>query len=165
MEGDKGLEHRTMAKGEIKVIATNRKARHEYFLEDSYEAGLSLRGSEIKSIRAGQVSLKEAHVEVDGEEAWLVNAHIAPYELAGQFNHEPRRRRRLLLHKREIHRLYDAVRQKGYTIIPLRLYLTGGKAKLEIALARGKRKYDKRKEISKRDAARDIERALARRRR
>ena len=152
-----------MSKEDIKVIATNRKARHEFFLEDSYEAGLSLLGSEIKSIRAGQVSLKEAHVEIDGEQAWLVNAHIAPYESAGRFNHEPRRRRRLLLHKREIHRLYDRVRQKGYTIVALRLYLKSGKAKLEIALARGKRKYDKRKEISERDAARDVERALARR--
>jgi SsrA-binding protein len=152
-----------MSKDEFKVVATNRKARHEYFLEDTYEAGLSLRGTEIKSIRAGQVSLKEAHIEVDGSNAWLVNAHIAPYQFAGQFNHEPRRRRRLLLHKREIHRLYDRVRQKGYTIVPLRLYLKRGKAKLEIALAKGKRKYDKRKEISKRDAARDIDRELARR--
>jgi SsrA-binding protein len=147
----------------LKVIATNRKASHEYFLEDKYEAGLSLRGTEIKSIRSGQVSLKEAHIEVDGSEAWLVNAHIAPYESAGQFNHEPRRRRRLLLHKREIQRLFARVRQKGYTIVPLRLYLKEGKAKLEIALAKGKRKYDKRKEISKRDAARDVEREIARR--
>jgi len=152
-----------MSKDDFKVVATNRKARHEYFLEDTYEAGLSLRGTEIKSIRAGQVSLKEAHIEVDGSEAWLVNAHIAPYQLAGQFNHEPRRRRRLLLHKREINRLYDRVRQKGYTIVPLRLYLKRGKAKLEIALARGKRKYDKRKEILERDVARDVDRELARR--
>jgi SsrA-binding protein len=148
---------------DIKVIATNRKARHDFFLEDRFEAGLSLRGTEIKSIRAGQVSLKEAHIEVDGSEAWLVNAHIAPYESAGQFNHEPKRRRRLLLHKREIQKLFDRVRQKGYTVVPLRLYLKHGKAKLEIALAKGKRKYDKRKEISKRDAEREIERTLARR--
>lgn len=152
-----------MSKEDFKVISTNRKARHDYFLEDTFEAGLSLRGSEIKSIRAGQVSLKESHIEVDGSEAWLVNAHIAPYESAGQFNHEPRRRRRLLLHKREIHRLFDRVRQKGYTIVPLRLYIKRGKAKLEIALAKGKRQYDKRKEITKRDAARDVERELARR--
>ena len=152
-----------MKSDEFKVIATNRKARHEYFLEDVMEAGISLRGSEIKSIRLGQISLKEAHVEVDGTEAWLVNAHIAAYESAGQFNHEPRRRRRLLLHKREIGKLYDRVRQKGYTVVPLRLYLKQGKAKLEIALARGKRKYDKRSEMSKRDASRDIERALSRR--
>jgi SsrA-binding protein len=152
-----------MSKEDFKVISTNRKARHDYFLEDTFEAGLSLRGTEIKSIRAGQVSLKESHIEVDGSEAWLVNAHIAPYESAGQFNHEPRRRRRLLLHKREIHRLFDRVRQKGYTIVPLRLYIKRGKAKLEIALAKGKRQYDKRKEITKRDAAREVERELARR--
>jgi len=152
-----------MKSDEFKVIATNRKARHEYFLEDALEAGISLRGSEIKSIRLGQVSLKEAHVEIDGTEAWLVNAHIAAYESAGQFNHEPRRRRRLLLHKREIRKLYDRVRQKGYTVVPLRLYLKRGKAKVEIALARGKRKFDKRTEMSKRDASRDIERALSRR--
>ena len=150
---------------EFKVVVTNRKAKHDYFLEDIFEAGLSLRGTEIKSIRAGQVSLKEAHVETDGSQAWLVNAHIAPYESAGQFNHDPRRRRKLLLHKREIRRLFDRVRQRGYTIVPLRLYLKRGKAKLEIALAKGKRQYDKRKEISKRDAARDVERALARRNR
>jgi SsrA-binding protein len=152
-----------MKSDEYKVVATNRKAKHEYFLEDKFEAGLSLLGTEIKSIRAGQVSLKEAHIEVDGSQAWLVNAHIAPYELAGQFNHEPRRRRRLLLHKREIQKLFDRVRQKGFTIVPLRLYIKRGKAKIEIALAKGKRKYDKRKEISKRDAARDVERELARR--
>ncbi len=152
-----------MSKEDFKVISTNRKARHDYFLEDTFEAGLSLRGTEIKSIRAGQVSLKESHIEVDGSEAWLVNAHIAAYESAGQFNHEPRRRRRLLLHKREIHRLFDRVRQKGYTIVPLRLYIKRGKAKLEIALAKGKRQYDKRKEITKRDAAREVERELARR--
>ena len=151
-----------MKSDDIKVVATNRKARHDYFLEDSIEAGLSLRGTEIKSIRAGQISLKEAHVEVDASGAWLVNAHVAPYESAGQFNHEPRRRRRLLLHKREIRKLNDRVRQKGYTIVPLRLYIKRGKAKIEIALARGKRKYDKRTEISKRDAIRDVERALAR---
>lgn len=154
-----------MPSDEIKIIATNRKARHNFFIEDPLEAGLSLRGTEIKSIRAGQVSLKEAYIEVNGSEAWLVNAHIAPYESAAQFNHDPRRRRKLLLHKREISRLFDRVRQKGYTVVPLRLYLKRGRAKLEIALARGKRKYDKRAEISKRDAARDIERAMARRRR
>ena len=151
-----------MKSDDMKVIATNRKARHDYFLEDSIEAGLSLHGTEIKSIRLGQVSLKEAHIEVDGSNAWLVNAHVAPYESAGQFNHEPRRRRRLLLHKREIRKLSDSVRQKGYTVVPLRLYIKRGKAKIEIALGKGKRKFDKRAEISKRDAIRDVERALAR---
>ena len=114
-------------------------------------------------MRAGQISLKEAHVEVDGEEAWLVDAHIAPYQAAGTFNHDPRRRRKLLLHKREIQKLHDRVRQRGYTIIPTRMYLRRGIAKVEIALARGKRKFDKRRELAKKAAAREIERALARR--
>ncbi len=146
----------------VKVVARNRKAAHDYHLEDRLEAGIALRGTEIKSIRSGQVSLKEAHVEVDGEQAWLVNAHIAPYQAASTFNHEPRRRRKLLLHKREIQRLYDRVRQRGYTIIPTRMYLRRGRAKLEIALARGKRKYDKRRELAEKAAQRDIDRALAR---
>jgi len=141
----------------VKVVARNRKAAHDYHLEDRLEAGIALRGTEIKSIRSGQVSLKEAHVEVDGEQAWLVNAHIAPYQAASTFNHEPRRRRKLLLH-----RLYDRVRQRGYTIIPTRMELRPGRAKLEIALARGKRKYDKRRELAEKAAQRDIDRALAR---
>ncbi len=144
----------------IKVVATNRKARHDYFLLDTYEAGISLMGSEIKSIRAGQISIKEAYVRVDGEEAWLVDAHIAPYNQASHYNHEPRRPRKLLLHKKEIRRLYDEVRRKGVTIIPVRVYLKGGRAKVEIAVARGKRKYDKRQEIARRDAQREIERHI-----
>jgi len=144
----------------IKVVATNRKARHDYFLLDTYEAGIVLLGSEIKSIRAGQVSIKEAYVRVDGEEAWLVDAHIAPYIQANRYNHDPRRQRKLLLHKKEIQRLYDEVRKKGTTIIPTRVYLKDGRAKVEIASARGKRKYDKRQDIAKRDAQREIERQL-----
>jgi len=147
---------------EPKNIATNRKAAHDYDLEERFEAGIVLTGSEIKSIRARQVSLKEAHVQVDPAGVWLVNAHIAPYDPANQFNHDPRRRRKLLLHKREITRLYDQVRQRGYTIVPTRLYLKSGLAKVEIALARGKRKYDKRRELAKKAAQRDIERALSR---
>jgi SsrA-binding protein len=142
----------------IKVIATNRKARHDYFLEDSHEAGIVLRGSEIKSIRAGQVSIKEAYVRVNNGEAWLVDAHIAPYDQASHYGHEPRRPRKLLLHRKEIDRLWDKVRQKGVTIVPLRIYLKDGRAKVEIAVARGKRKYDKRRTIAKRDAQREIER-------
>ena len=142
----------------IKVIATNRKARHDYFLEDTHEAGMVLQGSEIKSIRAGQVSIKEAYVRVDHGEAWLVDAHIAPYNQASRFSHEPRRPRKLLLHRKEIDRLGDKVRQKGVTIVPLRIYLKDGRAKVEIAVARGKRKYDKRQAIAKRDAQREIER-------
>ena len=144
----------------IITVATNRKARHDYFLEDRYEAGLVLRGTEIKSVRARQVSLKEAYIQTDGEQAWLVNAHIAPYDPASRMNHEPRRRRKLLLHKREIRKLYDGVRQKGYTIVPTSMYIKSGKAKLEIALARGKKQYDKRREIAKRDAEREMARSF-----
>lgn len=146
-----------------KVVATNRKARHEYHLFDQYEAGLVLRGSEIKSIRAGQISIKEAYVQVNEDEAWLIDAHIAPYDQASIYNHEPRRPRKLLLHKRQIRELYDDVRQKGVTIIPLRVYLRDGLAKVEIAVAKGKKLYDKRQTIAKRDAQREIERQLRRR--
>lgn len=153
------------ASSDVKNIATNRKASHDYDLEERFEAGIVLTGSEIKSIRARQVSLKEAHVQIDSNGVWLVNAHIAPYDPANQFNHDPRRRRKLLLHKREISDLYDQVRQRGFTIIPTRLYLKSGLAKVEIALAKGKRKYDKRRELAKKAADRDIERALSRKRR
>ena len=144
----------------IKVVATNRKAKFEYFLIETFEAGMSLQGSEIKSIRAGQISLKEAYVQTDGKEAWLRDAHIAPYEQANRFNHDPVRPRRLLLHKREIRQLWDAVRQKGMTIIPTRVYLKAGRAKVEIALARGKKSYDKREAIKKRDQARENAREM-----
>ena len=146
----------------IKVVATNRKASHEYFLGDRLEAGLELRGTEIKSVRAGQVSLREAYVRIAGREAWLMNAHIAPYNPASMMNHEPKRPRKLLLHRKEILRLSDQVNMRGRTIIPTKMYLLGGRAKLEIAVATGKKKYDKRREIAKRDAAREIERALRR---
>jgi SsrA-binding protein len=148
----------------IKVVATNRKARYDYFLEDELEAGIELKGTEIKSIRAGQVSLKEAYVQTDGRQAWLMGAHIAPYEAASHFNHDPIRPRRLLLHKRQIVRLYNKVRQGGFTIIPIRMYLKSGIAKVEIALAKGKKKYDKRHKIAERDAERKIARELGRRR-
>ena len=144
----------------VKVIATNKKARYEYFLLDTYEAGIELRGSEIKSIRARQVSLAEAYVQVDGEQAYLINAHIAPYELANRFNHDPKRNRRLLLHKKEIRNLWDDVRQKGLTIIPVRMYLKNGRAKLEIAVAKGKKTRDKRQEIQKRDMEREMNRRI-----
>ncbi|MEJ2013716.1 MAG: SsrA-binding protein SmpB [Anaerolineales bacterium] len=154
-----------MAGSDVKTVATNRKASHDYLLEDRFEAGIVLTGSEIKSIRARQVSLKESHVQIDSSGAWLVNAHIAPYDPANQFNHDPRRRRKLLLHRREIDKLYDEVRQRGYTIVPTRLYLKSGLAKVEIALAKGKRKYDKRRELAKKAADREIERALSRKKR
>jgi len=143
-----------------KVVATNRKARHDYFLLETLEAGLVLQGSEIKSIRAGQISLKEAYVRVDGDQAWLVNAHVAPYNPASRENHDPLRDKKLLLHKREIKKLWDEVRQKGTTIIPVRVYLSQGRAKVEIAVAKGKKKYDKRQDLKKRDAQREIDRAL-----
>jgi SsrA-binding protein len=143
----------------IKILATNRKAGFEYFLLEQFEAGLSLQGSEIKSIRAGQVSLSEAYVEiVGGREAWLVECHIAPYEQANRFNHDPKRRRRLLLHKRQIRQMWDEVRQKGVTIVPLKVYLKDGRAKIEIALAKGKKLHDKREAIAQRDQEREMKR-------
>jgi SsrA-binding protein len=146
-----------------KVVASNRRARHEYFILETFEAGIALQGSEIKSIRAGQISLAEAYIRIDGREAWLEDAHIAPYEQASRNNHEPRRPRKLLLHSSEIHRLWNNVRQKGVTIIPLNVYLKDGRAKIEIAIAKGKKLYDKRAEIAKRDSEREIERHLHRR--
>lgn len=146
----------------IKVVATNRKARHDYFLLETYEAGISLLGSEIKSIRAGQVNIRDAYVRIDGEEAWLVDAHIAPYTQANRNNHEPRRPRRLLLHKKEIFNLFENVRKKGVTIIPTKLYLKSGRAKVEIAIAQGKKQYDKRQEIAKREAQKEIDRQFRR---
>jgi SsrA-binding protein len=146
----------------IKIIATNRKAGFEYTLIEKFEAGIELKGSEIKSIRAGQVSIQEAYVDVqNGQQAWLVEAHIAPYEQSGKFfNHEPRRKRRLLLHKKQIRELWNNVRIKGMTIVPTRVYLKDGRAKVEIAIAKGKKAYDKRATIAKRDEARDKERAM-----
>jgi SsrA-binding protein len=141
-----------------KVVATNRKAHFEYFLLEHFEAGIALQGSEIKSIRAGQISLSEAYVQVDGKEAWLINAHVAPYDPASRFNHDPIRPRRLLLHKREIREMWDAVRQKGVTIVPVRVYLKDGRAKLDLAIAKGKKLYDKRNEIAKRDLEREMDR-------
>jgi SsrA-binding protein len=142
----------------VKVLATNRKASHEFFLMESYEAGLVLQGSEIKSIRAGQISLAEAYVQIDNHEAWLMDAHIAPYTQASVYNHEPRRPRKLLLHRTEIRRLWNEVRKKGVTIVPTKVYLKEGRAKIEIAVAKGKRLYDKREAIAKRDMQRDNER-------
>ena len=141
-----------------KIVATNRRARFEYFLLEHYEAGLVLQGSEIKSIRAGQISLAEAYVRLDGHEAWLVDAHIAPYEQASINNHYPRRPRKLLLHRNEIRKLWIDIRQKGVTIIPIKVYLKDGRAKVEIAVAKGKKNYDKRAAIAKRDIERELDR-------
>lgn len=143
-----------------KVLARNRKATFDYEILETFEAGLVLRGSEIKSIRAGQISIKEAYVRTDGRQAWLVNAHIAPYDPASASNHEPLRERKLLLHAKEIDILWDQTQKKGLTIIPLQVYLNNGRAKVEIAVGRGKRKYDKRQKIKEQDAQREIDRAL-----
>lgn len=148
----------TKDKSAIRVIATNRKAYHDYHLEQTFEAGIALTGSEIKSVRAGRVNLRDSFVQIRNGEAWLVDAHIAQYEQASRDNHEPKRDRKLLLHKQEIARLAGRVQEKGYTIVPLRMYLKGNLAKVEIALARGKRLYDKREAIAKRDSEREMER-------
>ena len=144
----------------IKIMARYRKASYDYTLLDTFEAGLVLRGSEIKSIRASQVSIKEAFVRTDGDDAWLVDAHIAHYDPASGENHETTRERKLLLHRKEIDQLWDHMRLKGLTIVPTKLYLKDGRAKIEIAVARGKHNYDKRRDIAKRDAEREMQRAL-----
>ena len=144
----------------IKIVATNRKAYHDFHLDDRYEAGLALKGTEIKSIRAGQVSLSDGYVQPRAGDLWLVNVYIAPYDPAGKYGHDPRRPRKLLLRRYEIDRLISRVQERGYTIIPLRVYLSRGLAKVEIALARGKRQYDKRQAIAKRDTQREIDRAM-----
>ena len=140
------------------VIATNRKAKFEYFLLENFEAGLALKGSEIKSIRARQVSIAEAYIQTDGKEAWLVDAHIAPYDPASRENHDPKRKRRLLLNKREILKIWQEIRQKGLTAIPTELYLNNGLAKVNISLAKGKKLYDKRQDLAKKDFQRELDR-------
>jgi len=146
----------------VKVVATNRKVGFEYFLFERFEAGLALKGSEIKSVRAGQISLAEAYIRVDENQAWLIEAHIAPYIQANRFNHDPKRPRRLLLHRKEIRELWDTVRQKGVTVVPIRVYLKNGRAKLEIAIAKGKKLHDKREAIARRDAEREMDRETKR---
>ena len=148
-----------MTKEEFKIVANNRKAGFEYFLLEKFEAGLSLQGTEVKSLRAGQMSISEAYVDIEnGEQAWLIESHIAPYELGNRFNHDPKRKRRLLLHKKEIRELWNGVKQKGMTIVPTRVYFKSGRAKIEIALAKGKKAYDKRAAIAKRDMEREVKR-------
>jgi len=149
-----------MSDDEFQVIAVNRRARHEYDFKEQVEAGMALLGSEIKSIRAGKVNLAEAYVQVKGGEAWIYDMHISPYTHGGYANHDARRPRKLLMHRGEILNLAGQVAQRGYTIVPLRLYLKRGRAKVEIALAKGRKSYDKRQAIAERDAERDIERAM-----
>jgi SsrA-binding protein len=142
----------------VKVVAVNRRATHDYFIDDRIEAGLVLTGTEIKSIREGRVNLREGYARVHDGEAWLINVHIAPYEHGNRYNHEPLRDRKLLLHRDEINALIGKLRQRGYTLVPLQLYLKHGKAKVELGLARGKHQYDKREAIARREAQREIER-------
>jgi SsrA-binding protein len=145
-----------------KTVAVNRKARHNYLITDTFEAGLVLTGTEIKSIRAGKVNLADAYARVEKGEAWLLNAHIAPFEQGNRYNHEPRRDRKLLLHRTEIDQLMGRAAAKGLTVVPLRLYLNDrGRAKVELALARGKQLHDRRRDIAERQSRRDIERELA----
>jgi len=150
---------------EIKPVASNRKAFHDYEIVDRLEAGISLTGTEIKSLRAGGAHIREAHVRPAGGEMWLYGAHIAPYAAGSYQNHEPVRPRRLLMHKSQIREWSAAMAERGLTIVPLSLYLKDGKAKVEIGLARGRRAYDKRQAIAKRDAEREVQRALRERNR
>jgi SsrA-binding protein len=145
-----------------KTVARNKKALHDYHIVDTYEAGIVLAGPEVKSIRAGKVSLNEAFARVDGNEAWLYGLHISPYDPASRWNVDPTRERKLLLHRREIRRLIGATQQEGFTLVPLELYLKDGRVKVGIALARGKKNYDKRDDMKKRDAEREIQRAVRR---
>jgi len=154
----KGGEH-------VKIVAVNRRATHDYFIDDRIEAGLVLTGTEIKSIREGRVNLREGYARIHNGEAWLHNIHIAPYEQGNRYNHEPLRERKLLLHRSEISGLIGRVKQRGYTLVPTQLYLKHGRAKIELGLARGKREFDKRESISKREAQREIDRALRTRQR
>ena len=153
-----------MAKKQRKLIANNKKARHDYFIEETYEAGIALTGTEIKSARLGKVSIKESYARIEKEEVIIYGMNISPYEQGNRFNVDPLRPRKLLLHKREIRKLIGATKLKGLTLIPLTMYINeAGLAKLEIALARGKKNYDKRDAIAKRDASRNMERAMKQR--
>ncbi|MFC2026431.1 SsrA-binding protein SmpB [Chloroflexota bacterium] len=147
----------------IKTVATNRKAYHDYSIQDTIEAGISLTGTEIKSVRAGRVSLAQAYVKPENREIWLLNAHIARYEAASYLSHEPTRPRKLLLHKKEIINLNSKIAEKGFTLVPLRLYIKGRIAKVEIALAKGKRLYNKRESIKERETEIEIDRQMKRR--
>ena len=151
-----------MSKEHIKIIAVNRKARHDYFIEDEYEAGLVLKGTEVKSLRLGKANLKDSYARIQDGEVFVHQMHIGPYPFAYYNNHDPLRPRKLLLHKQEIKRLYGKVNEKGHSLIPLKIYFKKGKAKLTLALAKGKRKYDKREAIKRRDEQRDLDREMKR---
>ena len=148
-----------MSKNHIKIVTENRKARYNYFIEDTYEAGMVLLGTEVKSIRLGRINLKDSYARIKKGEVFVHQMHIGAYPFAYYNNHDPLRKRKLLLHKLEIKKLYGKVNEKGYSLIPLRVYFQNGKVKLTIALARGKRKHDKRETIRRRDEQRDLERS------
>lgn len=149
-----------MPRGEGKTVAQNKKAYHDYFIEETYEAGIVLQGTEIKSIRAGHVNLKDAYVRIQNGEAVIFGMHISPYEQGNRYNHDPLRTRKLLLHKREINKLYGEAKETGYALIPLKLYLKNGFCKVLIGLAKGKKNYDKREDLKRKEAKREIERAF-----
>jgi len=145
---------------EIKIACENRKARHDYFIHETYETGIELKGTEVKSLRVGKANLRDSYAEVKDGEIFVEHMHISPYEQGNIFNHEPLRPRRLLLHKREILKLFGKTREKGFTLVPLKIYFKKGRAKMELALASGKHNYDKRDALHEKSAQRDIERAL-----
>jgi SsrA-binding protein len=149
-----------MAKEEVKVVAQNKKARHDYFIEQTFEAGIVLSGTEVKSIRQGRINLKDSYASIDNGEVFLKGVHISPYEQGNIFNKDPMRDRKLLLHRFEINRLIGYTQQKGLSLIPLNVYLKRGKVKVELALAKGKKLYDKREDVAKRDAKREIDRKM-----
>ena len=144
----------------IKIAAENRKARHDYFIHETFEAGIELKGTEVKSLRAGRANLKDSYAVIKNGEVFVEHMHVSPYEQGNIFNHDPLRRRKLLLHKKEIVKLFSQTREKGFTLVPLKIYFKRGKAKLELALASGKHNYDKRQDLKKKADQRDIERAL-----
>jgi len=143
-----------------KVISTNRKARHDYHIEESYEAGIVLTGTEVKSVRNARVNLKDSFAKVEGNELFLYNMHISPYEQGNRFNHDPLRVRKMLMHKIEISRLTGKIKEKGYALIPLKIYLVRGRVKVELGLGRGKKLYDKRRDIAEKDSKREMERVF-----
>lgn len=144
----------------IKIAAENRKARHDYHIHETYEAGLALTGTEVKSLRAGKANLKDSYARIDNGELFLHNLHISPYEQGNRFNHEPLRVRKLLMHRYEINKLLGKIKEKGFTLIPLKLYFTRGKVKVELALTTGKKTYDKRHDLAEKDAKRDMDREM-----
>lgn len=153
-----------MPKGQGNVIANNRKASHEYSIIDTIEAGVALKGTEIKSIRGGRINLKDGYAGITRGEAFLYNVHIAPYKEGNQFNHDPRRTRKLLLKRKEIDKLYGEIKQDGVTLVPLKVYIKNGVAKVLVGIAKGKKKYDKRETLKRKDQERQIQRAMKERR-